>query len=125
MLGGYVEKDIDEQEHEIRYTPSSQVSMWADFSTTGKVVKFGLLTGYASNLGFDGPSEGAYYGMGSNIDYLYRISPRAEWYSGRFMLGLEFEYTVAAYGEAGINGVVYNSREVGNLRCLAAAFFFF
>jgi len=125
MLGGYVEKDIDQQDHKISYSPTSQVSMWTDLSTRGKVLKFGLLAGYASNLGFDGPAEGTYYGMGSNIDYLYRFSPRVEWYSGRFMLGLEFEYTVAAYGVAEQNGIINTSDEIGNLRCLAAAFYFF
>ena len=125
MLGGYVEKNIDSVNHQISYTPTSQISAWADISTKGKQFKFGILGGYAANLGFSGPSMGAYYGMGQDIDYLYRFSPRAEWYSGRIMIGLEMEYTVAAYGDVGVNGIVANSKEYGNLRCLAAVFFFF
>lgn len=125
MLGGYVEKDIDSAGHEITYTPSSQISAWADFSSKGKQVKIGLLAGYAANLGYAGPVDGTYYGLGQNIAYLYRFSPRAEWYSGKFMLGLELEYTVAAYGLPNENGIVENTREYGNLRILAAAFYFF
>ena len=125
MLGGYVEKDIDTIGHNITYTPTSQLSIWADISTKGKVVKFGMLGGYAQNLGFDGPAQGVYYGLGNNIAYLYRISPRVEWYSGRLMLGLEIEYTCAAYGQFDTNGIVKNTKEYGNLRCLAAAFYFF
>jgi len=125
MLGGYVEKDIDTIGHNITYTPTSQLSIWADISTKGKVVKFGMLGGYAQNLGFDGPVQSVYYGLGNNIAYLYRISPRVEWYSGRLMLGLEIEYTCAAYGQFDTNGIVKNTKEYGNLRCLAAAFYFF
>lgn len=125
MLGGYVEKKIDSIAHEITYTPSSQFSAWADISSKGKRLKFGLLAGYALNLGYDGTVDGSYYGMGQDVAYLYRISPRAEWYSGRFMLGLELEYTVAAYGTINESGIVENSQEVGNLRCLLAAFYFF
>ncbi|MCK4570077.1 MAG: hypothetical protein KAT76_07290 [Bacteroidales bacterium] len=125
MLGGYVEKDIDSSSHKITYTPTSQISAWADFSTKAKRFKFGMLAGYAANLGYNGPAMGAYYGLGQDIAYLYRISPRAEWYSGRFMLGLELEYTVAAYGQADVNGIVKDTKEFGNLRFLAAAFLFF
>lgn len=125
MLGGYIENSIDSIEHSITYSPSSQISAWADLSTKGKRVKFGLLTGYASNLGYEGQAMGQYYGLGRDIDYLYRVSPRVQWFSGRVMLGLEFEYTVAAYGDVGTNGKVQNAKEVGNLRCLAAAFYFF
>ena len=125
MLGGYVEKIIDTIGHNITYTPTSQLSMWADISTKGKVVKFGMLGGYAQNLGFNGPAHGGYYGLGNDIAYIYRISPRVEWYSGRLMLGLEFEYTVAAYGQPNTNGLVNNTKEYGNMRCLAAAFLFF
>jgi hypothetical protein len=125
MLGGYIEKDIDSVSHRITYSPSSQLSLWADFSTKGKRIKFGLFAGYASNFGYDGPADGKYYGLGQDIAYLYRISPRVEWYSGRFMLALETEYTVAAYGHPDTNGIVRDTKELGNLRCLLAAFYFF
>lgn len=125
MLGGYIEKNIDSVAHNITYTPTSQISAWADLSTKGKRFKYGLLAGYAANLGYDGSAMGSYYGLGENIAYLYRVSPRAEWYSGRFMLGLELEYTVAAYGIANENGIVNDAKAYGNLRCLLAAFYFF
>ena len=125
MIGGYVEKDIDSINYSITYTPTSLISAWADISTKGKVVKFGLLGAWAKNLGYDGPAEGAYYGMGNDIAYLYRISPRVEWYSGRMMLAMELEYTAAAYGAADLNGKITSATLYGNIRCLAAAFLFF
>jgi hypothetical protein len=125
MLGGYVEKDIDTVQNNINYIPTNQLSFWADLSTNGKSLKFGMLAGYAKNLGYEDYAEGRYYGLGRDISYLYRISPRVEWYSGKFMLGMEFEYTVAAYGLAEKDGTVSNVESVGNLRCLAAAFYFF
>jgi len=127
MLGGYIESSIDSVEHNIGYSPSSQFSTWADLSTKGKRIKFGLLGGYAANLGYEAKASGAgaYYGLGQDIDYLYRVSPRIQWYSGRVMLGLEFEYTVAAYGDIALDGRVKHAKEVGNLRCLVAAFYFF
>ncbi|HSG68434.1 MAG TPA: hypothetical protein VK994_06995 [Bacteroidales bacterium] len=125
MLGGYVEKDIDSVSHTVTYASTSQFSFWADLSTRGKVVKFGFLGGYARNLGYSGPAEGAYYGTGSDIAYLYRLSPRVEWYSGKLMLALEIEYTGAGYGEPDSDGIVNNINEYRNMRCLAAAFLFF
>lgn len=125
MLGGYIEKSIDSVGHNITYTPTTQISAWMDLSTTGKRFKFGLLAGYAKNYGYHGPAAGAYYGLGQDIAFIYRASPRFEWYSGRFMLGLELEYTVAAYGKPDTNGMVQDTKEFGNLRCLAAAFYFF
>ncbi|MEN8224942.1 MAG: hypothetical protein ABFS05_06225 [Bacteroidota bacterium] len=123
MLGGYVEHEIDSIEHHISYKPASQLSVWLDASTKGKTVKFGLLAGYAKNQGYEGRmADGAYYGLGEDISYIYRISPRVEWYSGKFMLGLEMEYTVAAYGYTNENSIL---DKYGNLRCLAAAFYFF
>lgn len=125
MLGGYIENNVDSILGNITYTPSSQLSAWADFSTKGKILKFGLLAGYAKNLGYDGPLAGNYYGMGRDIDYIYRFSPRIEWYSGRLMLALEMEYTAAAYGLENENGMILDSQEYRNLRCLLAAFYFF
>lgn len=125
MLSGYIEKDIDTARHTITYAPTSQVSCWVDASTRGKSLKFGMLAGYAANLGYDGPAEGNYYGLGYDIAYLFRASPRLEWYSGKIMIGLEMEYTAAAYGQPGADGIVKNTDMVSNLRCLAAAFYFF
>lgn len=125
MIGGYAEKDIDTAAHTIIYTPSSQLSLWMDASTKGKRIKVGMLAGYAANLGYNGPVEGAYYGLGQDIGYLWRMSPRVEWYSGKIMLGLELEYTAAAYGQSNKNGIVEDAKTFGNLRILAAAFYFF
>jgi hypothetical protein len=125
MLGGYVEQSIDSVKHTITYTPSSQLSAWADLSTKGKRIKFGLLGGYAANLGYEEAAAGTYYGLGRDVAYLYRLSPRIQWYSGRVMLAVEFEYTVAAYGDTDASGRVLNTKETANLRCLSAAFYFF
>jgi hypothetical protein len=125
MLGGYVEKRVDSLQQLITYTPTAQLSAWTDIATKGRSFRLGLLGGYAVNLGYSGPVQGVYYGMGEEVAWLYRISPRAEWHSGRLMLALELEYTAAAYGTPDKNGLVRDIYVKGNLRSLLAAFLFF
>jgi len=126
MLGGYVEDKTDTISHNISYAATSQLSLWLDASTKGKQLKFGIFLGYAKNLLDETKAHAKFYGMGHDIDYLVRIAPRAEWYSGRFMLGLELEYTRALYySSPKFSSPHAASVGYGNLRCLAAAFYFF
>jgi len=125
MLGGYVEKKVDSLQQLITYTPTAQLSAWTDIATKGKSFRLGLLGGYAANLGYSGPAQGMYYGLGREVAWLYRISPRAEWHAGRLMIALELEYTAAAYGTPDKNGLVRDIYVKGNLRSLLAAFLFF
>ena len=125
MLGGYAIHYMDPQKGEISYTNSEQVSFWTDLITTGETFKVGLFAGYAKNLGLQNGGDKAFYGMGYDIAYLYRIAPRLQWHLKNMMFAAEFEYTAAAYGTPDEKGMVQNAEEVGNLRVLVGVFYFF
>ncbi len=123
MLGGYAEKEIDDDGF-VRYTPLNHLSSWFNM-VYGERLRGGLYLGYARNLGASDDVEGRYYGRGSDIAYLYRISPSLRFASGNVELCAELEYTAAAYGETDRRGRVKDYQEVGNTRLLFTAFYYF
>lgn len=125
MLGGYAVHDRDSVNGFQDYTPINTLSVWTDIHTNGKKCQFGLFGGYSKNLGSDEKITGKYYSRGSNIAYLYRISPRLIINSGKFRIAPEIEYTVAAYGTPDEKGVVKDYKEIGNFRFLVGVFYFF
>jgi len=134
MIGGYAVESISDTIKDYRnYTPSTTVSGWLDISSNGKKWQVGLLTGYAKNLGYGSEISGPVYQRGANIEYLYRISPRFVYNSGKFRIAPEIEYTVAAYATEDANGalnidskgLVTDSKEIGNVRFLLGVFYFF
>jgi len=145
-LGGYSETEIEEDEFEIsadsittgrtkiKYSPLSTASTWIDIHTNGKKWQFGLFGGYSKSLGSKDEIKGKTYGRGTDIDYVYRISPRVIYNNGKFRVAPEIEYTVAAYAttdkETGLlnideKGVVTGSKEIGNFRFLIGVYYFF
>lgn len=139
-LGGYAESKIEYLQTvgapitKIEYTPITTNSFWADVHTNGKTWQFGLFGGFSKNAGASDSIVGANYSRGSNIDYLYRISPRLIYNSGKFRIAPEIDYTVAAYAKVNeetgglyINdkGVVEQSKEIGNFRFLIGVYYFF
>jgi len=134
MIGGYAVESISDTIKDYRnYTPSTTVSGWLDISSNGKKWQVGVLTGYAKNLGYGSEISGPVYQRGANIEYLYRISPRFVYNSGKFRIAPEIEYTVAAYATEDANGalnidskgLVTDSKEIGNVRFLLGVFYFF
>jgi len=93
--------------------------------TNGKRWQTGIFGAYSRNMGIGETVTGPFYSRGSNIDYLYRISPRLLLNVGKFRIAGELEYTVAAYGKTNEKGYVYQSSEIGNLRALMGVYFFF
>lgn len=125
MLGGYAVKRIDETTGIWEYTPIDIRSGWFDIQY-GKELSVGVFGGFEQNLGSkDEVVNNLYYSRGSNIDYIYRLSPRVSYRMGKTQLSTEIEYSVAAYGDRNKFGRVDNSKEVSNLRVLLAAFIFF
>ncbi len=124
MLGGYAVSSVDTTTGIQQYTPSSAASFWGDVSF-GKNVAFGLFAGYTKNLGTVDEIKGAYYGRGSNIDNVVRVSPRIEFNSGSTRFSTEVEYTAAAYGKTDQLGKVNDAKTVANIRLLLAAYYFF
>ncbi len=125
MIGGYYTEKIDE-DGKPHFLPSRTLSAWTDIHTNGKVWQAGLFAGYSGNMGTERDvMTGNAYIRGANIDYLYRISPRLIYNSGKLRIAPEIEYTVAAYGDLQNNGKVETSEEVGNLRFIIGVFYFF
>ncbi len=124
MMGGYGESHVDLQSGTIRYTPLNNLSLWGNILYGDRVVA-GLFAGYGKNFGASDEIVGNYYGRGKNIAYLYRLAPSVTFYSGSIALCTELEYTAAAYGTPDNRGRVKNHSEVGNLRLLFTALYFF
>ena len=126
MLGGYAVSEITDPFTQLKtYTTLNTTSAWADLTTNGKIVTFGLFTGYSKNLGSNNPVEGSFYSRGSNIDHLFRFSPRVNFASGNLSFGLELETTTAAYGTTQSDGLVTNTNNVTNMRILLATVYKF
>jgi hypothetical protein len=61
----------------------------------------------------------------TDVDRMYRISPRLVWNSGKVRLAAEVEYSAAAYGKTTTRGEVEDAETVANTRVLLAAYLFF
>jgi len=129
MLGGYAVSDSTKDN--IEYTPISTLSAWVDIQTNGKLIQFGVFGGYSKNMGADEVITGSNYSRGANIAYLIRVSPRIVVNIEKFRIGLEMEYTGAAYGlydqaaRAAKGDVKDDINLVNNFRGLLAFSFFF
>ncbi len=105
MIGGYAVSGITDPVTQIKtYTNLNTASYWADLKTKGEKVVFGFFTGYTKNLGSSDLIEGAVYGRGTNIDHVFRVSPRIMVTEGRLTFATEVERTTAAYGTMETNG---------------------
>ncbi|WP_372640317.1 hypothetical protein [Ancylomarina sp.] len=124
MIGGYGVKNV-KANGDYEYTNISTMNLTSDLFTTTGNVRYGLNLGYSKNLGAeDDLAKGSddkfigVYSRGSNIDYLYQISPRIEFLSGKMKFGGEIIYTGAAYGTTQIDGTVADADLVSSTRLL-------
>ena len=124
LLGGYAVKSRDSITGIESYTPTNHLFLSGNI-TYGKNIQFGLYGGYAKNFGTSDKNTGKYYSRGSDIAYMYRLSPSLSIKSGSTQLSAEVEYTVAAFGKPDSKGVIANSKEVADLRLLLTVFYFF
>jgi len=126
MLGGYAVKDVnDTVKGFMEYVPINNASFWAEVHTNGPKWQFGIFGGYTKNLGSNEEFDGPFFSRGTDIDYIYRISPRVIFNAGKFRIAPELEYTVAAYGNIADKGVVEDAKEIGNFRILLGVYYFF
>jgi hypothetical protein len=93
--------------------------------TNGAPWQAGLFAGYLRNLGSRHGITGPSYARGSDIDEIYRLSPRLVHNIGRMRFSGEIELTAASYGTPDPFGKVRDARFVRNLRLLLAAYYFF
>lgn len=135
MLGGYAYKYTTDSlmlaRADYNYTNLDNVAAWFDFATNGQKFQFGLFGGFSKNLGsrfniLNWNNDASYFTRGKNISYVYRISPRVVFISGKFKLALEGDYSTAGYGSK-VNslGDVENIKPVSNIRLLFACFYYF
>jgi len=126
MLGGYAVSETTNLIRQYRnYTNINTGSTWLDITTNGSKVAAGLFTGFSKNLGASDEISGNFYGRGSNIDHLFRISPRIIFTSGKLSFGAEIESTTAAYGEMQTSGKVTDINNVTNVRILLSSVYRF
>jgi hypothetical protein len=127
MMGGYAVREITNAvTGEAAYASLENLSLWGEILTNGTTFQTGLFIGYTKNYGAGRDIVGtAIYARGADIDAVYRISPRAVYNSGKVRLAGEIEYTAAAYGKTDVQGLVKDSKWIGNLRVLGAVYYFF
>lgn len=126
MLGGYAVKSVDTVTGVEDYTDLKCLSVWGDLST-GKEFEFGLFAGYSKSLGASENISGAYYGRGTNIENLFRVSPRIQFNSEKTRISTELEYTSAGYGTPDNldKAKIKDIKTTANIRLLVAFFYFF
>ncbi len=126
MLGGYAAKSLDTLTGIETYSSVKCLSIWGELSY-GKEIEFAVFGGYTKNLGAKDNLIGTLYSRGTDIDNLFRISPRIQWNSGKTRISTELEYTSAAYGTVNRSdkGKVENVKSIANTRVLVAVFYFF
>lgn len=125
MIGGYAVSDITDPVDQIREWATINAGFWFDLSTNGKKAVFGLFSGYSKNLGSRESVAGAVYGRGSNIDHLFRVSPRFIVTEGKLSIAAEIETTLAAYGTMESDGRVADTHDVANVRMLLSMIYRF
>ncbi|MBN8707356.1 MAG: hypothetical protein J0L62_15905 [Bacteroidetes bacterium] len=126
MLGGYAVQSVNDSTSAETYTPIQVFSVWGELST-GTTFETGIFAGYTKNLGAEGNINGSYYGRGTTISHVFRVSPRLVWNSGKTRIATELEYTQAGYGTTNNQrkGIVENIVVVSNYRLLLAVYYFF
>lgn len=139
MMGGYAIKEyaVDSTlsyHFDFEYTNLNTISNWLDLYVNHKGWEFGVLTGYAQNLGSydriqDPNNTKSYFATLSNAAYLYRISPRIKYTTQKLQFAFEPEYTAVLYGtKKNSNGSVDLSQPthlLGNIRFLFTTVLYF
>ena len=126
-IGGFgISDSTDIVKGFVTYTNLNTFSAWTDIHTNGKKIQVGLFAGYSQNLGANDDIIGPIYGLGTNIESMYRVSPRLSFKYNKLKFALEGEYTVANFGNSiDSKGVPTELTAASNFRVLFAAYYFF
>ena len=126
MIGGYAVSEITDTDNQFKtFTNLNTANLWIDMTTNGKKWAAGLFTGFSKNLGADDEIAGPVYGRGSDVDHVFRFSPRITLTEGSLSFAAEVESTTAAYGTMQTNGKVTGTENVSNLRILLSTIYRF
>ena len=117
LPSGYAVATVNPETGAETYTPLNHVYNWINF-TYGKKWKVGFFAGHLKNLGTTDQPSGPFYGMGTDLDVVYKISPQLIYTHRNFMLGWELSMTTAHYGDIDYAdyGKVKNTIDVTNFR---------
>jgi hypothetical protein len=123
LIGGYAVSEIDPQYDQRKYVNLHTFSAWTELVFKLNSVKLGLFAAYTKNLGAqeDLTAVNDVYGLGTNINYMYRISPRVIYEINKLKFSLELYTTAASYGDFDIDLSIVNDDEVINHRILFSA----
>lgn len=129
-VSGFAVKEVSDMlTGEQEYTPLTNATFWAELHTNGKEWQWGVFGGYLKSLGTKEEMDSPFmpvYGLGTNIESLYRISPRVMLTREKTRFAAELEYTAAAYGsDYDSNYTPANTTTVANLRLLLSAYYMF
>ncbi|MEI6346894.1 MAG: hypothetical protein WCP69_03000 [Bacteroidota bacterium] len=110
MLGGYAIRnyEIKPADGDWQYTSIACGAIWGDLFVNFGKANLGFFGGYTQNFGannniyswtsFSSTTDNPFYSRGVNIAYVCRMSPRISYTIGKVKIGLEYDYTLAAYG---------------------------
>lgn len=124
MLGGYAVCAIDTTNGFEKYTQTKVAAAWADLSY-GKEIQFGLFAGFTKNLGSEDPVIGSIYTRVTNIDAIFRVSPRVIFNFDKVRFAFELETTQATFGKVDDYLKVSDTKSQTNIRGLFATYYFF
>ena len=126
QIGGYAVSAINPATGHEKYTPTQYMNYWINIDY-GKKCQVGLFAGYLNSLGTLDDVVGAWYARAPEIKYMYRISPHVFYNVNNCQFAVEFEYTVAAFGEIQPNqkAKIVNTSEVANFRTNLLVCFYF
>lgn len=129
-ISGFAAKAIENlTTGETSYTPLKNITVWGEVHTNGDKMQFGVFGGILKNNGtkeaMSAPTN-AVYGLSTNIEILFRVSPRVIFISNNFKVACEIEYTSAAYGnDYDVNYIPAYTTSVANTRILISTIYSF
>ena len=126
QIGGYAVSALDAATGHEKYTPTQYMNYWINMDY-GKKWQVGMFLGYLNSLGTLDNVAGAWYARGSNIKYMYRISPHLFYNVNNWQFATEFEYTAATFGtiQNDKKAKVVDAKEVANFRTNLPVCFYF
>ncbi len=127
VTGGYAVSEVNRQYDQRKYVNLHTFSAWTELAYKFNNFTAALFAGYTKNLGAkeDVATRTDVYGLGTNINYIYRISPRLVYTINKLKFAAELFTTAASYGDYDSDLSIINDEEVINHRILFSASLFF
>ncbi|HBL98265.1 TPA: hypothetical protein DDZ86_01315 [Candidatus Dependentiae bacterium] len=143
FISGYAVEDQASVSKRQKYTPLRSIASWFDVDfwpdqewMPGAVIGFAKNFGAGKKLWLNANGQPTVYtsgpvsvanpgGTGATIDTLFKFAPRLWIKKGPVHLGLEFDWTRAAFGKLDEYGAVYGAVPVNNFRLQFSIFYRF